>query len=78
MFAAHVITGFLLDRIYLTLKIRIWLKDNFVLLVGYMSCYKSFLQKSGGFGIASTAIPSLQTKGLKKRASHPHATYICI
>ena len=33
---AHAIRSFLLDGTYLTLEIRIWLNNNFVLLVGNM------------------------------------------
>ena len=32
---AHIITNALLDEIYLTLEIRIWLNNNFALLVDY-------------------------------------------
>ena len=33
---AHIITNSLLDEVYLTLEIRIWWNNNFVLLVDYM------------------------------------------
>ena len=33
---AHAIRSFLLDGTYVTLEIRIWLNNNFVLLVGNM------------------------------------------
>ena len=42
------------------------------------SCYKSFPQTSGGFDVALTTIPALQTKRLRKRANHLHTTCIRI
>ena len=56
--AAHVITSFLLDEIYLILEIRIWLNDNFILFFDYMSD----LVPQSVFEVASTIISSLQTK----------------
>lgn len=49
-----MITGFLLYEIYLSLDIRIWLNDNFVLLVNFMSDLATAASRKQAFGFEVT------------------------
>lgn len=67
---AHIIISLLLDEIYLqylTLEIRIWFNDNFVLLVDYVSDIVTAVSPDKWrFEVASTNILALKIKQLRK------------
>lgn len=73
-FIAFLITSYLLNEIYFTLKLRIWLNENFVLLVDYV--WDSDLVTAVSHRQAvdlklyrlQSTMATLQTKRLRKRA----------
>ena len=65
-----VITGFLLYEIYLSLDIRIWLNDNFVLLVNYMSDLATTASRKQAFGFEVTSTTNtITTNNTTKKES---------
>ena len=70
LITGYVIIRLLFDEIYPPLRISIWLNVDCSLLVDFMLVFISFLQKSGGFKLASMITLVLQTKQIKQ-VNHP-------